>query len=96
MGATKKNVKTVDIDGLTVHVNTDLCKSWKAYRLMLKFADADTIGPDSLPPMIEFVELVSDVDEEAIVEHCGGDSAPFESVMDVMGRIITEATPKNS
>ena len=98
MGAAKKsNIKTVDIDGLTVNIDEDVCKSWNAYRLMLQFCkDGGEITPDALPSIIAFVELVSDVDEAAIVEHCGGNSAPFESVMGVMARIISEAAPKNS
>ena len=88
----RSNAKTLDIDGLTVHVDSEKCKSWKAFRIMAQFTNGVT--PQSLQTMIDFVELVSDVDEAAIVEHCGGDNASLEDVLNVISQIIVEATPK--
>ena len=91
----KSSVRTLDIDGFIVHVDTEKCKSWKAYRLVSKLADGN-MNNDAVQAMIEFVELVADVDESKIVKHCGGENASLESVMHVISRIISESYPKNS
>lgn len=95
MAAKSTSVKTLDIDGLTVHIDTEICQGWTAYRLMCQFADKEQITAQTLPLIVEFVELVSDVDEAAIVEHCGGVKASMQDVMAVMSQIIQEAAPKN-
>ena len=88
----KLTVRTFDVDGLTVTVDTELCKSWKAFRIMSKLNGE--LSAESLQIMIDFVELVSDVDEETIVNHCGGDNASLESVVNTISKIISECFPK--
>ena len=61
----------------------------------IQLADKEQITAQTLPLIVEFVELVSDVDEAAIVEHYGGVKASMQDVMAVMSQIIQEAAPKN-
>ena len=89
----KSNVKTLDVDGLIVHVDMDKCKSWKAFRLMANMTS--DLTPDTLQTMLDFVEAISDVDEDIIVEHCGGDDATLEDVVRTISTIIAESQPKN-
>ena len=95
MAAKSTSVKTLDIDGLTVHIDSEVMKSWTACRLMCQFATHEEITAQTLPLMVEFVELVSDTTEAEIVEHCGGAKAPIADVLAVMVQIIQEAAPKN-
>ena len=90
----RSNVKTLDIDGLVVHVDTAAVKSWKAFRVASQITE--DLTPQSLQVMIEYVELISDVNEQAIVSHCGGDNASLEDVVRTIARIINEASPKKS
>ena len=86
--------RTVDIEGLAVTVYPEKAKTWKAYRIL---SDA-MHSPDDMKrfdSLLALVEYVTDVDEGAIIEHCGGDDAPIEDVVRIASKIVAECTPKN-
>jgi len=89
----KSTVRTIDVDGLVVHVDTAKCKSWHAFKIMSS-VDAE-LNAETLQKMIDFIELVTDIDEQTIIEHCGGESASFESVVLTVSKIVSECYPKN-
>lgn len=85
--------RTVDVGGLIVHVDTERCKSWKAFRIMSGINGEFDIS--TLSAMFDLIELVTDVDEDKIVEHCGGDDASLEAVAKTVSEIVAECYPKN-
>lgn len=89
----KTTTRTLDIDGLVVHVDTEKCKSWNAFKIMSSIGIE--LDVHTMQKMIDFIELVTDVDEQTIIEHCGGESASFESVVLTVSKIVSECYPKN-
>ena len=85
--------RVIDVDGLTVTVNPERCKSWKAFRIMSSVSGEFNL--DTLAAMFDLVELVTDVNEQIIVEHCGGDDASLEAVAGTVSKIVAECYPKN-
>ena len=89
----QNDVRTIDVDGLTVHVDGERCKSWKAFRIMASVSGEFDLN--TLSSMFDLIELVTDVDEQTIVEHCGWDDASLESVARMVSMIVAECYPKN-
>lgn len=87
------SVKTVEVDGMEVHIDTDQVKSWKMFKLVSQL-DGE-LDAKAIALMFEVIELATDVDEEKIVEHCGGENATMEAVILTASRIIKELYPKN-
>ena len=85
--------RVIDVDGLTVTVNPERCKSWKAFRIMSSVSGEFSL--ETLGAMFDLVELVTDVDEQTIVDHCGGDDASLEAVAGMVSKIVAECYPKN-
>lgn len=86
--------REIEVDGLTVHVDNVKCKSWEAFKIMASISDKK-LNAETISTMVQFVELVTDVDEERIIEHCGGENASFESVLTLIAKIVNECQPKN-
>ena len=85
--------RVFEVEGLTVRAYPAKCKSWKAVRIMSNVSGEFDI--QAVQAMLDFVGLVTDVDEDAIVAHCGGDAASFEDVVRVVSLIVKECYPKN-
>lgn len=90
--APASSVRHITVEGMEVCINEDAVKGWKAFRLASKLDG--TVTSETIGTMMEFVALVTDTDEAAIVEHCGGESASFEDVVRVASEILMECSPK--
>ena len=86
-------LRTVDVDGLIVHVNDKAARSWKAFDIISQCGEELT--PFTLRKMIEFIELVTDVDESKMLEICGGDYASIDDMALLAAKIVTHCYPKN-
>ena len=86
------DTREVDIDGLIVHIDSAKCKSWKAFKMFSSLSsDMDF---ESMQRMMDFIAFCTDTDEDAIVEHCGGENASIDDVVNVVAKIISECFPK--
>lgn len=87
---------TREVDGLSFEVDERRMRSYRALRLMRAIVAQDgEFSVEALDAMIAFIEYVTDLDEDAIVEHCGGDEAPMEAVVALVARICAGLYPKN-
>ena len=84
-----------EIDGLEFTVDRDKAGSWGALKMLRRARDLQDDGVGQLDALLELVGYVTDVDVEAIVAHCGGDSAQVKDVAILTGKIISECFPKN-
>lgn len=91
--APETSARTVDVDGLIVHVNDAAARSWKAFNIISE-VDAE-LTPYSLRKMVEFIELVTDVDEAKMLETCGGELASVDDMATLAAKIVTYCYPKN-
>lgn len=91
--APANSTRHVNVDGLEVAINEKRVKSWRAFKMVSKL-NGD-LNPDSARLMLDFVSYVTDCDEDAIVEHCGGDDASMEDVIRTAAQIMNECYPKN-
>ena len=92
-GAMPPETRTIEVDGLTVTIDGAKVMSWPAWRIASKVTGE--VSVETVDAMMQFVALVSDVDEAAIVAHHGGDSAPIEDVIGTAARILEACYPKN-
>lgn len=81
------------IDGLKVNIDQAKASDWHSFSLLRKANNADQF--DQLAVLLELIEYITDVDEAAIVEHLGGDTAQASEVIELVSEIIKAATPKN-
>jgi len=89
----KDDMRTVDVDGLIVHVNDKAARSWKAFDIISECGEELT--PHSLRKMVEFIELVTDVDEAKMLDACGGEFASVNDMAMLAAKIVTYCYPKN-
>lgn len=89
----ESGMRTVDVDGFIVHVNDAATRSWKAFDILSEIGE--DLTPKSLRKMFEFIGLVTDVDEQKILEYCGGELALFEDVVVLASKIAASVYPKN-
>lgn len=87
------STRTVEVDGLVVHVDDTKTKGWNAFRILSGVVGEVT--PEAVDAMMAFIDLVTDTNEQAIIEHCGGDTATIEDVLRVASTIVEECYPKN-
>lgn len=88
-------IRTLDIEGLTVQVDTVKTGSWEAFKLLRKAREA-TDDLDQFDAMLSLMEFATDQTEETIVEHCGGADAQFIEVVRIISLIVAGCYPKNS
>ena len=87
------DMRTIDVDGFIVRVNDAATRSWKAFDILSEVGE--DLTPKSLHKMFEFIELVTDANEQKILEYCGGELAPFEDVVILASKIAASVYPKN-
>lgn len=89
-----QEVREMDVDGLAVKVYPHKANSWKAYRILREAMGA---GDDMarFDAMLALVTLATDVDEERIIEHCGGEEAQTPDVVRIVSEIVAGCYPKN-
>ena len=81
------------IDGLAVNIDQAKASDWHAFSLLRKANGKSQF--DQLAVLLELIEYITDVDEDIIVEHLGGDTAQASDVIALVSKIIQAATPKN-
>lgn len=87
-------IETMEIEGFEVQIDTSRTKSWKAFKLLQQATEADQ-ELDQFKSMIELMEFATDATEEKIVEHLGGDEAPYLDVVRLVSEIVSGCYPKN-
>lgn len=88
------SVQTVTVDGVEVSVDVSKFSSWRFVRLFAKTQD-DRIPDDrKIAYMLELIDFLLGDQEDAIVEHFGGDSAQLEDVMGFVARLFEVVSPK--
>lgn len=81
------------IDGLKVNVDQAKASDWHSFSLLRKANEKSQF--DQLAVLLELIEYITDVNEDIIVEHLGGDTAQAADVIALVSKIIQAATPKN-
>lgn len=81
------------IDGLKVNIDQAKASDWHSFSLLRKANGESQF--DQLAVLLELIEYITDVDEDIIVEHLGGDTAQASDVIALVSKIIQAATPKN-
>jgi len=81
------------IDGLKVEIDQKKASDWHSFSLLRKANGESQF--DQLAVLLELIEYITDVDEDAIVAHLGGDTAQAADVIALVSKIIQAATPKN-
>ena len=86
--------RTLDVEGLTVTVDTVKAGSWDAFKLLRKAREAST-DLEQFDVLQELVEFATDATEERIVNHLGGKDAQMLDVVRIMSQIAAGCYPKN-
>ena len=84
----------VEVDGVKVKVDSAKLKSWRAFRTISRL-ESDATDFEKVDAAMDFVSYVTDLDEDAIVETCGGEDAPVDAVIGFVTRVIAGCYPKN-
>lgn len=87
--------RVVVVDGMTIRIDESKLYSWRGYQIVKKLRGVEEITPDSFDVMLEYIAFVTDADENAIVEHLGGDDAQVVDVITLAAHIINELKIKN-
>ena len=93
--------RTIEVRGLTIHVDTAVFEDWATVDALKKIANNNDDNVNlmqnlrTLQAEFDFIETVTDVSEEDIVQACGGKSAKAKDVMATMNEIIQQLAPKN-
>lgn len=82
------------VDGVAFEVYPEKLRTWRAVQIARQFS-GDEVSVEKLMAMISLVELSTSLDEEAIVEHCGGQDAMFEDVLSFVADVVKAVFPKN-
>lgn len=87
-------IRTIDVDGLEVNVDTVKAGSWDAFKLLRKVREAkDELA--QFDAAVELATYATDATEEKVVAHCGGEDAQFIDVVAAFSKIIAGCYPKN-
>lgn len=92
--AAAPEARAIDVDGMAVTVYPQKANSWRAYRILRDAMGAEA-DMDKFDAMLALVEFATDVDEEAIIAHCGGDEAQAPDVVRMVSEILAGCFPKN-
>ena len=83
------------INGVEVNIDAEAAKSWAAFKIMRALNSEDVDSFAKMDAALKYAQLVSGLDEDAIVEIAGGADAGVEAVFQVVAQIIQAASPKN-
>ena len=84
----------VEVRGVKVSVEVKKLKSWKAFRTVSKL-ESDASDFEKVDAALSFVSYVAGMDEDEIVQACGGDDAPVDAVIGFVTDVIAGCYPKN-
>ena len=91
---TGENIRTVEVEGITVHVDTVKTGSWEAFKLLRKARQAED-ELSQFDVMVELMAYATDQSEETVVGHLGGEAAQMVDVVRIVSQIVSECYPKN-
>lgn len=76
-------------------IDREAASSWKAFKLLRVLNDGEATAIDKTDAAIAYAGLVAGLSEDEIVDMAGGEDAQIEAVVNVVAKIIAEASPKN-
>lgn len=88
-------MREVEIQGETIHVDDSKRTTWHMFELCGMVSDENASPFARLDAMFELVEYATDTTKADILAKFGGDDAELKDVMNYVGEIIQEITPKN-
>ena len=92
MMAQKNPIEAVEVDGISVKVDTGYTKSWDGIRKAARMESTERTIEERGIAMVEYYEhAISNLDE--VSEKLAGESA--DKVLGILSKAIMEATPKN-
>lgn len=86
-------VEDVEVMGHRVKVDMGRLQTWRAFKLVRLIDEGNDL--ERIDAAVAFAELVSDKDEDEIVEMMGGDDATIMDVVAFSLAIIQAVYPKN-
>jgi hypothetical protein len=87
--------RTIEVRGLTIHIDTAAFEDWSAMGALMALTDEGANPMQKLQASFDFIEAVTDVSQEDIIEACGGKSAKTCDVISMVAEIIQKSAPKN-
>ena len=87
--------RTIEVRGLTIHVNTAAFEDWATMDALKTIANDDANPMQKLQASFDFIKAVTDISQEDIVQACGGKSAKTSDVITTVAEIIKQSAPKN-
>ena len=88
-------IQALNVNGLEFEADMAKARTWGAFSHMRIIADETADDASRVNHMFSLIEYATNLDESAIVEHCGGGDAPFSDVFAMVSGIIAELYPKN-
>ena len=83
-----------EVDGVRFKVRPERLRSWTAVKMISQLRDGE-VDLGKMLAMMDFVCFATDLDEGAILDHCGGEDAPFDDVMVFLADVSKAIFPKN-
>ena len=87
--------RTIEVRGLTIHVDTAAFEDWATMGALMALTDESANPMQKLQASFDFIEAVTGVSQEDIVQACGGKSAKTSDVLTTVAEIIQQSAPKN-
>lgn len=87
--------RTIEVRGLTIHVDTAAFEDWATMGALMALTDESTNPMQKLQASFDFIEAVTDISQEDIIDACGGKSAKTGDVITMVAEIIQKSAPKN-
>ena len=96
--AARKPIKPVDVDGVTVKIDTDYVKSWdgvmQAVEMQRLANDEDATDADKMMALFSYYSrAIANIDE--IKESLGGGNVPADKVFDIATKALSSGSSKN-
>lgn len=96
--AARKPIKTVDVDGIAVKIDTDYVKSWdgvmQAVEMQRLANDEEATDADKLMSLFGYYsKAIANIDE--IKEALGGGNVPADKVFDIATKALQLGSSKN-
>jgi hypothetical protein len=86
---------TVVVNGHEVAIDAQAATSWEAFRILRALNSEESDNIEKMDAALRYAQLVSGMDEDALVGLAGGMAAQISDVMEVVAQIIAAASPKN-
>lgn len=88
-------MRTIEVQGDTIHVDDSKRGTWRAFELYSVISDPDATPFAQLKAMMQIIEYCTDTTERAIVDKFGGDDADLKTVMEYVAEVVQGISSKN-